>query len=783
MNESHQHSPPGEGHGHAEHEHGLAHEFLEKLISLRSMDPGLLVLTVLAMAMVVAAGILIMVKGLPWPQVRATSDIVAQTIPLPVMVGCAVFVVLAWSYILSGALHSHVVVRLIGMVLWTLGNLTALSTSTSFYGWIADGLLFAVAWAMAITMYLVDRFYADKHTSGWHHRFRLRVSTFLFFAVVTGLLFTIGSLSGLHNGSFGFALSLQLQALQFVLIPMLYLAGTDFAEWSEVVAGRVGSIATRAGGRLATWVLAGLVVIAVGLILAERIDFVTLRGAAILIGESMIPLGLMTVVGVIAMRRRAAARIPFYALVVVALVGYGTMIGGSVLSCALGYCSSGSESEYVEYTHEEPPVFTLSYDKSWHANVERIPGGEGAGGETEAVVFGDTDSSGLPVRFAVLEVADARGVEDPLTTAVPALMRGTVTVTGAPREQGEWQVRTFSLTSQGTEYDGRAWTRAEGRKRWLLTGVSPLVAGGAHDEVFSHMVSTWEPKAAGGGGEAGQGGQAASDTQSGPSQFAFNYTAAPFLWLAVFIGSALLIRRGGVSASAGLFMITGGIFYLGYGVRYLFALFLGGKALELPLPWWILPPDMENTIAAAAVWVLIGLVALLVTGRLNRAGAPLLRLMLVLLLGLVGLRLVYEQIFGTALTAGHGRPAIQAIVLMLALLWDVAMSGENLTNREGDRVPRHSRVLMYFGYTMLVATAVLFFSSLQGPGAEEHEFESDQWPQLGIQLMGVPLVLTFFFANLGIWLRRRRSANAPPPDPSPDEEAPPQPAHPGLPPL
>lgn len=756
-NRPHQEADAAVEHEHG-HEHGLTHTFREKAISLRSMDRGLMVLTLLAMAIVIAAGILIITKGLPWPQVRATSDVAAQTIPLPVMIGCSIFLVLAWSYILAGSLHSHLALRIVGMLAWTFGNAAALTTTTSVYGAIADGLLILLAWAMAITMWVVDRFYNDRHKSAWHHRLRLRLSTFLFFAVITGLLFLFGSLGGVHTGSFGFFLSFQLLAIQLLLIPMLYLAGTDFAEWSDVVAGRVGAAIQRVSGRFATSVLAALVVIAVALILAERINFMTLRGAAIVIGESMVPLAIMAAVGVIAIRRKATAQIPFYALVTAGLVGYGSLIGGSVLACQLGYCTSSHEagSPYIAYPHREKPVFTLSYDKSWTPSAEHIPGGE------DAVVFRGTDASQLPVRFVVLAVPDKAGAEDPLTTAVPALFGGPVMPSGDARQQDRWQVQDYSVTSRGNGYQGRAWTRVEGGERWLLTGVSPLAAGGAYDELFAHMVSTWEPKAA---PEPAAGSKPAPAHDNGkPNQFAFDYTIAPFLWLGVFIVAGLLLRRGGRSASGGLFMIIAGVFFLGYGARYLFGVFFGGHDLAPPLPWWILAPDMENTIGAVAVWTLLALVFLLVTGRLTRDGAPLLRLLLVLLLALVGLRMLYQDVFGTALSAGYGRPAIQAIVLMAALLWDVAMSGENLTNREGDNVPRHSRVLMYFGYIMLVATAVLFFSAIQGPGAEGHEFESDMWPQLGIQLMGVPLVLTFFFANLGIWLRRRHGGGSEAPE-------------------
>jgi hypothetical protein len=743
------HGPrPGDTHV-EDKELGLAHALREKLIGLGSMDRGLLVTTLVAIAMVVAAGILLATRDAPWPRVPTSAEAPALTVPLPVLIACSIFLVIAWSYLLAGALHAHLVLRVLGMVAWTVANLFSLTLSTATLELVAFALLVLAAWAMAIAMWLVDRLYHERKRSRWHHRIRLRAFTFLFFALVTGSLYAIDAVGWLHTGVLGVSVWFQLTLYQLALIPMLYLAGTDFAEWSEVVAGRIGSAITHVSRRLATWVLAALTAATAGLMLAERIHFLarqgfTLRDAAIAIAEATVPLAIMTAAGWVAIRRRAAVRVPLYALVVAAAVGIGSLMLGSMLQCRLGYCA---DPESVRYMHERAPVFTINQDRSWTPTTRRVPG------DGEAVVFQRTDASRQPVQFVVLTARDG----DPLTTTLPSLVGGSVAVSGDGRPRDGWLVRDYTIQIHGTAFDGRAWTRTEGDERWLLTGISPLVASGAYDDTFQRMVSTWTPTAAEEG--QGHGGGAGAESEQ-RSTLPFVFTVAPFLWLAVFVGAVMLLRRGGVAATGGLFLMTAGVFFLSMGVRDMFGVFFGGEALQPGLPPWIFAQGMRNSIGAVAAWTLVGLAFLAATRRLTPDVVPVLRLTLVVLLALVGLRLLHDDVFGAARSSGEGLPLIQAVVLMLALLWDVAMSGENLTNAEGRRVPRHTRVLIYLGYVMLVATAVLFFSSLKGPGAEEAAwFESDQWPQFGIYTMGVPLVLTFFFVNLGVWLRRRAAAS------------------------
>lgn len=129
-----------------------------------------------------------------------------------------------------------------------------------------------------------------------------------------------------------------------------------------------------------------------------------------------------------------------------------------------------------------------------------------------------------------------------------------------------------------------------------------------------------------------------------------------------------------------------------------------------------------------------------------------------------------SDVFPAAIGASVRSSLVGGVVIVVALFWDVATSGEEVTNVHGVRVPRHARVLIYLGYVMTVACAVLFFTTLKAaPGSPSMEqmFESEQWPWLGILLLGTPLVLTVFALRLA----QRRPAVVGYADPGADEDA------------
>jgi hypothetical protein len=111
-------------------------------------------------------------------------------------------------------------------------------------------------------------------------------------------------------------------------------------------------------------------------------------------------------------------------------------------------------------------------------------------------------------------------------------------------------------------------------------------------------------------------------------------------------------------------------------------------------------------------------------------------------------------LYKTAALVGARLSIVQAIVILLALSWELVVSGEPVTNGDSRAFPRVSRLLPFCGYIMLVATAVLLFSSLRAHGTGtllEPQFESEGWPALGIVQLGVPVLLCVAGLRLGLF--------------------------------
>ncbi|HEX4212747.1 MAG TPA: hypothetical protein VIA06_05390 [Candidatus Dormibacteraeota bacterium] len=570
---------------------GLGTAFRDKVIRLGTMDRGLAMLTLGAMVVVVLCALLLVLSGLPGA---------AGPMSLPMVIASGTFLAVAWSYLLGGALHAHALVRFLLLALFTFTVAVSMQTLWSIdSGLVQAGfteglwaqaipamclfggaiILLAVVWAMAIAMWLVDRAH-DRSRPHLHHRHRLKVPTYLFYlaVIIVEYLVLLGGGIQMHGLNFQLVVDSQLFWLEWLLIPVLYLAGTDFTEWSQVVGARISAAVHTGTGRFGPWLMA-LAVAGVGAaVVVQTVQANTLHWALTEAVPSIVVLALMGVCAHLAIRRRPEAEVPFWSLVIAALFGYGILTGGTVIGVHL--------------------------------------------------VRGDIPSSEL------LAEAD------------------------------------FTLV---------------------------------------------------------------------------------FVWIPVVAFCVWLARRGGQFATGALFVALCALFDFGEGAHY-----LGGLVLGHPLPDWVIPITMTSlrmTVAAAAVVYALFLV---VTGRVVRHQVPL-RLVLTLLIGLLGIWFLHDGVFQTALNASDEFTSVQAAVLLIALLWDVAMSGEAVTNIHGRHMPRHSRVLIYFGYTMLVATAVLFSATSQqefgrGLGLV---FDSDSWPQFGILRMGSALLLTFFVAGLAGWLRRR----------------------------
>ncbi|HZS15686.1 MAG TPA: hypothetical protein VFC09_13910 [Candidatus Dormibacteraeota bacterium] len=202
---------------------------------------------------------------------------------------------------------------------------------------------------------------------------------------------------------------------------------------------------------------------------------------------------------------------------------------------------------------------------------------------------------------------------------------------------------------------------------------------------------------------------------------------------------ALMRRRrpGPLAAGALLVAVSGAIVVAATVPHVLHAFFHGPDGPSL-----VLPDGLQVAVAAVAL-VVVGVAA---ARRRLQAAAPLLTLLVVLLAGLQVIAWIAD-LYGAAQDVSGRFSVAQALVLVLALAWDLVMSGYSITNRDSRGVPRHARVLLWMGYIVLVASAVLLFSSMRVSGGGqpiEPVFESELWPHAGLVILGAGLVMTLF---------------------------------------
>jgi hypothetical protein len=170
--------------------------------------------------------------------------------------------------------------------------------------------------------------------------------------------------------------------------------------------------------------------------------------------------------------------------------------------------------------------------------------------------------------------------------------------------------------------------------------------------------------------------------------------------------------------------------------------------------------DLDGIRAVAAIATLVVCIAVLLRRRL-REDAWMLGLVLavdVSIQVLAWVNLLFDHTAHVAESATGGFSVGAAVVLLVALLLELLASGDAITNRHGRWFPRPSRVLMYLGYILMVASAVLFFASLHSPETgklRESLFDAEQWVQEGVVFLGPALVLALFVGGVA---RHGRSA-------------------------
>ncbi len=762
---------------HVEDDEGFWQDMAGRMIHVRSMHWSLRLITGFALGQLIAVALLLAVRGrtgihLPAIQIGWQDHQIA-IMSLGIFVVCLIFLLVAWTFVLTGAIHAPWPVRIL-----VLGIASYLFSYTPNPVEGLHAALLVVIWLWALGVGLIAWREADLRAdrsraalalgrrAPWLRRFavpicavarrladglralgrrtmlpagaRLPLRTMVF-VVLWLLVYYVSLLAsvdwGRGNAIFPATISLQLEALSFFLVPVLFLAGTDYAEVGEVLAGRLARLAR---GIPAAWPLVGMTAVAAAVIfwraLPEGGHSASVEIASVASQLLIGALLLGALMGVARWGRLGALPrqpLPYVALVAGTLLfvllgisGVQAMVSRQAQPRLLG------PDDYAVYTHSAPD-FSFVYPKAWTASVSDDP----ALGET-SVLFNGIKSQ-YPGDLAVVSYPQSAGNFGAVLEA--KVCQPSRCQRGSSVTRGAWSEQSYSVGSGR----GWFWLRTQGPRAYFVTAFVPGFLASPFKSSLDAVVDSWRPDSA-----------AAVPAEPGLTAQQLRILAqlmqAAMAALALAGGLALLWlgrrRRLNAVTLSGAFITALGLIWLAFELNPLAQVAgLPGSHLAFTIP------SLELVIAAATL-VLVGV--LVVRRRLGAHERELLALVLALNVGLQFVSWIiaaFDQSLAIKLSIG------QAIILIIGIGWDVLMSGEQITNPDGRLFPRQVRLLLYLGYTMLVTTAVLYFTAQHVvSGGGEPFFEDAQWPQLGLIFLGAPLLITVFILELSRWWQRQR---------------------------
>jgi hypothetical protein len=685
---------------------------------------------------------------------------------LVIGVTCAVA---AWVLVLAGLFFADWRVRLPGLVLVGIGAAAerhVLGRQLSFFG-AAPGLA-ALAGVLTLGALTVaaevwprrgKALRIDTRNPPWT-RLILIAIVVLVLVVYADQAIRLGGLGSLGQDSVS-VLEL-LYATVVLVIPMLLLAGADVADFGGAIAGGVSASLTapRIAVPLAAAAAAELAVACHSL--GMRV-FVNIALAAALFGALAATAA--------ATRPYRGWKKPLPALMATAIV-FMLVLG---LQVATGLQKVPPQSALTV----SPPDTALVHNKSQPTFSIRYPRACGSPVDASQPAFtyvswigcqlipGLTGRQSSTFSFAILSFA-ARSTDAcaTLRAVLEASNVLNVRYLHASNDEG-WRACAFT----GTGNRGVAWVRPVGRRIWLLFGQTADVAATFNfvEPLLRAMRDSWRPATAPGPvvntGANGGSRDPASELSRFPAR-------TGLIWLAVTISAALALILGGRRRRRRRRAdeVKPALMYVVATGAWVALTFLGRSAAVQTAGHHLLSLQIGGVQALAGL-ATFGYMIVVAHGRwtaarrngredtkrtsvISRRFGSLFVLNCSLLLTWAA-----GVLYGTASRVGSTLAVVQGIVVIAALLWELIFSGELLNcGKPESALPRRARLLLYLGYLLLTASAVLQLSTLRSPatGARVEVFDAETIVQVGIIELGVPLAITVFLIN---WSARCAAAD------------------------
>ena len=729
----------------------IRHSFGEKRLSIRTMDPPLRLGTGILAACLLATVAAIALRDVGGGGVfLGESGGAVTAISTPAFVVALVLISIGFGYVFTAVTDAGPVIAFptIGVLLFLVGLYTGAFGSLiggldyskllpQWTSWLTRGILAAVL-VVAGAVQLFDRARKNPRSRS------VRLEILALYSVLIGSYFFViraGSPTVGHLNLYGPVVAAILGYLSFVLYPILQVVAVDFGEWGEIAGHRLAFVVKdRARAMLGLGLAATIAMSVYGASQVVRTSphaGSLLRAVAVGTCYLAVMLGVMAwLVALFKGRWRSRPKSFNFA----GLVGVCALVFVLVPPLAL-YLSGGISSSRSPLT--ERGRFAPG------ADVISVSGASGPGSFSFQVPRGWLVAKRGSFVLAVdngphhsYERVEAGlfPVQIPLSTVIQGLK---VAAAGPASRSAGWE--RVAVRQKGA--DGLLWVRAVSGSSLLGTYFVYEVAAGEFKlatsrPLFAAIVSSFR-----GGGAHPAPLPPPARQSSGEKKFGEQATISLSLLLGLSVlllsGLALTRRRIGEQlVMSGLLLVLVTLlslaFYLPSAGHYLF-----GTRAHLP------HFGQEDLVLGCGFLGLFALVVCWWRKAYERPGGARFITGVVGIEGAVAVLLVAQWLYGKALSANR-IPIWAGLVVLLAAVWELTMSGESLTNRDTPRLPRATRLFAYFGYLVILSGVVLFDSATKVIATGHlaaSSFEPESITQEALFRFGLPVLLLMFLVR------------------------------------
>ena len=766
-------------------EHGVEHEvdhevtslrrlFAERRISIATMDRPLRVATAGAIASIVATVLLLALRDVGSSSVYLGRGEGGVTqIGQPLFIAVLVLISLGFGYLYAAVSLTSLwiaapaaVVMTFGIGVYTgalgdlVGGLNIFGIVPTWVQWTDRAILVALV-LLTVGARLLDQSRRREP--------RTRIFLVVVFAALIGgylAIFRIGmpTLGGLNL--YGATIDAILSSLVFVMWPILQVAAVDFGEWGQLTGERLTHAVSRGRQRVlwVTGVLAAAAMTAYGYWkLQDGYGWVSgdtllqaLRGVSLLGIAVLVLIGLFY--GLRLQRRQWKTGVSFAALV--AATAFTGVLLPNLAASMTGAFSNLKPAEVATEKGEYAPgadVLIQRGDSGPTAYSFQVPRGWIVHNNGKVIQANNYDGKGGYERVATLlfSVVD-----------LPLAEQGFGVSEDERVSFGGWDGAKFT-GKDGVE--GYIWIRpVENPNASGTYVVYEAVQGSVYKlepatPLFKAVLTSFR-----GDGAAPAALPAAEEESQTPAGLVHHRLALVVLLGLVVALVVLLFGLAYWRRWRPQWVATG----LVVGMVSVFSLLYNGTDIGDYLfnGSFHLPHLSEYGVLFGAG--VLGLATVLVTRARNLHGTRTGRLLIGGVIGLntalAGLELMM-WLYGRALSASR-ISVWAAVILLVAVVWDVTMSGESMTNHGTSHLPRGTRVLGFFGYTILLAGTVLFYTSekvISTGRAAEAFFEPEDITRNALFRVALPVLLLAFFIRLA-----RAQGSSAPPSPPPEPRTP-----------